>query len=179
MMVELAERMRARGLEVREVTAGGTVTGRYVAEVEGITEVRAGTYVFNDLMQLNEGSASGEELALSVLCTVVSRHGTAPGCFTIDGGTKTFSGDHGAIGGAAGHRSDQVVARSVDGRAVIERMTEEHGMGHSSDQLRVGEKLRFYPFHACTCNNLASEIFAVRDDRVCAVWPVAARGLRA
>src|SRR5438876_1158891 len=49
LMVELAENLRSRGIPVREVSAGSTPTGRHVARVPGVTEVRAGTYVFNDL----------------------------------------------------------------------------------------------------------------------------------
>jgi D-serine deaminase-like pyridoxal phosphate-dependent protein len=63
---------------------------------------------------------------------------------------------------------------------VIERFTEEHGMGRieAGAEVALGEKLRFYPFHACTCCNLANEIVGVRDGRVETVWKVAARGLR-
>jgi len=54
-VVAAAERLRAAGFEVREVTAGGSLTGAGVATVDGVTEVRAGTYVFNDLMQIALG----------------------------------------------------------------------------------------------------------------------------
>ena len=91
LLVEVAERLRARGIPIREVTAGGTITGRAVATVPGVTEVRAGTYVFNDLMQLGYGSATPADLALTILCTVVSHHGDRA---TIDGGSKTFAGDY-------------------------------------------------------------------------------------
>src|SRR5207247_6231383 len=75
LLVDVAERLRAGGVEVREVTAGGSFTGRYVAEVPGVTEVRAGTYVFYDVMHLNEGSAGRDQLALTALGRVVSRWG--------------------------------------------------------------------------------------------------------
>ncbi len=85
LLVEVADRLRAKGVLVSEVTAGSTPTGKWVAQVPGITEVRAGNYVFNDLMQLDHGIASEDQLALSVLCTVVSKH--TGGHLTIDGAT--------------------------------------------------------------------------------------------
>jgi D-serine deaminase-like pyridoxal phosphate-dependent protein len=176
LLVDIAERLRARGVEVREVTAGGSFTGKYVAEVPGVTEVRAGTYVFYDVMHLNEGSAGKDQLALTALCRVVSRWGD--GGVTIDGGSKTFSGDRGVVGTGNAQEAPPAMTFSSDGRVVIERLTEEHGMGHAAGEVALGEKLRFYPFHACTCCNLTNEIVAVRGDRVEKVWRVAARGLR-
>jgi D-serine deaminase-like pyridoxal phosphate-dependent protein len=176
LLVDIAERLRSRGLEVREVTAGGSFTGKYVAEVPGVTESRAGTYVFYDVMHLNEGSASEDQLALTALCRVVSRWGD--GGVTIDGGSKTFSGDRGVVGAGNAQGAPPAMTQSTDNRVVIERLTEEHGMGRAHGDVALGEKLRFYPFHACTCCNLTNEIVGVRGDRVEKVWRVAARGLR-
>jgi D-serine deaminase-like pyridoxal phosphate-dependent protein len=146
-----------------------------VAQVPGVTEVRAGTYVFYDLMQLGFGSCTPDDLALSVLCTVVSDHGDR---VTIDGGSKTFSGDRGVIGGAS--VAAKGVAKAVDREAWVERLTEEHGMiALGSDLLDVGEKVAFYPTHACTCINLSDVVHGVRDGVVEVVWQVDARGQRA
>ena len=141
-----------------------------MAEIPGITEARAGTYVFYDLMHLGSGTATEDQLALSALCTVVSRR--TPDRLTIDGGSKTFSGDRGA-----GMNAPEV-ARAVDRRVHVDRLTEEHGMARADEPVELGEKIRFYPFHACTCANLTDEIVGVRGGRVETVWTVAARGLR-
>jgi D-serine deaminase-like pyridoxal phosphate-dependent protein len=181
-MVDIADELRSRGLEVREVTAGSSFTGRYVAEIPGITESRAGTYIFYDAMHVSEGSATEDQVALTALCRVTSIWGDVG--LTIDGGSKTFSGDRGIVGSNAGPGAAPGAAPfmtySTDGRIVIERFTEEHGMGRieAGAEVALGEKLRFYPFHACTCCNLANEIVGVRDGRVETVWKVAARGLR-
>ena len=177
-LVAVADALRARGVEVREVNAGGSFTGKYVAEVPGVTEVRAGTYVFYDVMHVAEGSCSEDQLALSALCRVVSRWGD--GGLTIDGGSKTFSGDRGVVGAGNAQDAPPAMTYSADGRVVIERLTEEHGMGHPAGDavVALGEKLRFYPFHACTCCNLTNEIIGVRGGRVETIWKVAARGLR-
>ena len=176
LLVDIAERLRSRGLEVREVSAGGSFTGKYVAEVPGVTESRAGTYVFYDVMHLNEGSATEDQLALTALCRVASRWGERG--VTIDGGSKTFSGDRGVVGAGNAQGAPPAMTYSTDDRVVIERLTEEHGMGRAEPDVALGEKLRFYPFHACTCCNLTNEIIGVRDGRVEQVWRVAARGLR-
>jgi D-serine deaminase-like pyridoxal phosphate-dependent protein len=174
LLVEVANRLRASGIEVSDVTAGSTPTGRWVAEVPGITEVRAGNYVFNDLMQLNHGIATEDQLALSVLCTVASTCGG--GRVTIDGGTKTFSGDAGGVG--TGRAAPTVIAQAVARRIFVERLNEEHGMARTEENVKLGERIRFFPYHACTCANLNDEIVGFRGERVEVVWPVRARGLR-
>lgn len=174
LLVDVADRLRAKGIEVNEVTAGSTPTGKWVAEVPGVTEIRAGNYVFNDLMQLDHNIASEDHLSLSVLCTVASTNGA--GRVTIDGGTKTFSGDAGGIG--TGRAAPASIARAVDRRLFVERLNEEHGMARTEEPVKLGEKIRFYPYHACTCANLNDEIIGYRGDRVEVVWPVRARGLR-
>lgn len=174
LLVDVANQLRASGIEVGEVTAGSTPTGKWVAEVPGVTEVRAGNYVFNDLMQLDNGIASEDQLALSVLCTVASTNGS--GRLTIDGGTKTFSGDTGGVG--TGRAVPAAIARAVDRRIFVERLNEEHGMARTDEGVKLGEKIRFYPYHSCTCANLNDEIIGFRGERVEVVWPVRARGLR-
>ena len=177
MLVTLAGQLRDRGLEVREVNAGGSFTGKYVAEVPGVTESRAGTYVFYDLMHVNEGSTDRDHLALTAQCRVVSVWGGG-GNVTVDGGTKTFSGDRGVVGSGNAQGMPPAMSESTDGRVFLERLTEEHGMGRVEGEVGLDEKLRFYPFHACTCSNLTNEMVAFRDGKVEAVWKVAARGLR-
>jgi D-serine deaminase-like pyridoxal phosphate-dependent protein len=174
LIVEIAEQLRATGIEVRDVTAGSTPTGKWVAEVPGITEVRAGNYVFNDLMQLDGAIANEDQLALSVLCTVVSGNGGDR--LTIDGGSKTFSGDAGGV--RAGQTRPPVIARSADRRIFVDRLSEEHGVARAEEGFKLGEKIRFFPYHACTCANLSDEIVGFRGERVEVVWPVRARGLR-
>ena len=175
LMVDVADRLRAKGLPVAEVTAGGTITGPGVAKVDGITEVRAGTYVFNDAMQVAYGAANPENVALSVLATVVSTR--RAGHATIDAGSKTFSGDRAVVSGAG---ASEVVARAVELDARVMRITEEHGMLELGEGVcvEIGQKLRFTPFHVCTAVNLSDELVAVRDGVVQEVWPVRARGKR-
>jgi D-serine deaminase-like pyridoxal phosphate-dependent protein len=156
---------------VGEVATGSTPTGRAAAAVDGVTEVRAGTYVFNDLMQRRFGAATGDDVALSILTTVVS---VGPeGRVTVDGGSKTFSGD------ATVPREDgAIVAESDDGAIRLTRLTEEHGVGRTSRPLAVGDRVAFHPAHVCTTVNLSDRLVAARQGVVEATWTVAARGRR-
>jgi len=70
------------------------------------------------------------------------------------------------------------MTRAVDRKVFIDRLTEEHGMGWAEEPVELGQKIGFFPFHACTCCNLTNEIVGFRGDRVEKVWRVAARGLR-
>jgi D-serine deaminase-like pyridoxal phosphate-dependent protein len=171
----VADALRERGIEVRQVSAGGTMTGEGAAAAPGVTEVRAGTYVFNDLMQLDFGSATVDQLALSIHCTVASAR--TPGRVTIDAGSKTFSGDRGVVGGSGG--ATPGIARGADLDVVLERITEEHGIVRIDDaDVRLGQRIAFTPTHVCTTVNLSDELFGVRDGIVEEVWPVRARGKR-
>jgi len=176
LLVELAGAIRSAGFDVREVTGGGSISGAGFAAAPGTTELRAGTYVFCDLMQLGFGVAGWADLALTVLSTVVSVHGGRR--LTVDGGTKTFSGDR----GVTDHWTSELVglvAKAVDRDVQLDWLTEEHGMGVvGDDSVMVGDKLRFYPAHACTAVNLADELVGMRGGLVELVWPVLARGKR-
>ncbi len=171
-LVDLADRLRADGFPIRNVAAGGTITGPGVAEVPGVTEVRAGTYVFYDAMQVGYGAATPDDVALSILATVVSTR--RAGWTTVDAGSKTFSGDR---GGVANVGADEI-SRAVDVDAAVMRVTEEHGMVRlgAGVSVEVGQKLRFTPYHVCTSVNLADELVGVRGGIVETAWPIAARG---
>src|SRR5215210_2825588 len=93
LMVSLADQMRERSIGVDEVSVGSTPTAEYVAKVDGVTEIRPGTYVFYDRMQARLGACSLDECAAVVVCTVVSR--PTPDLIIIDGGSKTFATDVG------------------------------------------------------------------------------------
>ena len=176
LLVGIAERLRGLGIAVTEVTAGGTITGRGVAMVDGVTEDRAGTYVFNDALQVAFGSAAADDVAIAIVATVVStrRRGWA----TVDAGSKTFSGDKAVVGSAIPGGSGVASAVGLD--ATVMRITEEHGMVALGDgvAVEVGQRLTFTPFHVCTAVNLSNELVAIRNGLVEHVWPVLARGYR-
>ena len=177
LLVEVAEEMRAQNIEIKEVSGGSTPTGKIAAAVKGVSEVRPGTYVFNDYACTHWGVAEYSDCALSILCTVVSR--PSQEVATIDGGSKTFCGDWwpgslGVEGYARGAGKDAPI------NAFVTRMSEEHGVvtSHESIDWKIGERVAFHPLHVCTTVNLSDELIGVRNGVVEIIWPVAARGKR-
>lgn len=173
-MVALAESLRAAGISIREVTCGSTPTAIAAAAVPGVTEVRAGTYVFGDLIMVGVGAMPRDDIALSIISTVQSR--PYPARATFDGGMKTFMGE----AFPSPPKFLKGFGEAVDLPIHLEGLTEEHGLAvvPPGTALAVGDRVAFYPNHVCTTVNLSNEIVGVRDGRVEVVWPVAARGAR-
>ena len=172
-MVAQAERLRAAGIPINAVSVGSTFTAA-AACVPGVTEVRAGTYVFFDRMTTRGEANTLDEIALSVLATVVSR--PAEDMAIIDAGSKTFSGD--VVPAAVGLEGYGV---TVDGHAgILERMNEEHGFVRLASGFApaIGDHLAFFPNHVCTTVNLSDELVVVQQGTITDRWRVAARGRR-
>jgi D-serine deaminase-like pyridoxal phosphate-dependent protein len=172
--VAWANQLRAQGIPIQQVSVGSTPTAKYAAAVPGVTEVRPGTYIFGDYMMAELGAVRYEDVALSILCTVVSRP-TADKA-TVDGGSKTFCGDS-----VPARYNLKGYARAVNMEAYVESMSEEHGvvrLGAGANP-QIGERIAFYPIHVCTTVNLSDELVGVRNGKVERVWPILARGKRA
>jgi D-serine deaminase-like pyridoxal phosphate-dependent protein len=167
---EAARGVRALGLETRIVSTGGTPNLANVGKLEGATEHRAGTYIFNDRMMLACGAATPEDCALSVYATVVSR--AAPERGILDSGSKTLTADTGGLDDGFGLILEYPQAR-------IAGFAEEHGfldLARSNARPKVGEVVRVVPNHVCVVVNMVDRMIAVRGDRIVDVLPVAARG---
>jgi D-serine deaminase-like pyridoxal phosphate-dependent protein len=170
-LVETAERCARDGIELREISVGSTPTARAVAGVAGVTEIRPGTYVFNDVQQMRLGVATEQTCAARVLATVVSRPDDDR--FTIDAGSKSFSSDGGD--GPPFPGRGVVVGRP---ELRLEFMSEEHGVGRrtGADDVRIGERLEVIPLHVCSAVNLFDLAFGVREGRVEREIAIAGRG---
>ncbi|MGE5606317.1 MAG: alanine racemase [Bacteroidota bacterium] len=162
-MGKLAADLRRLGFDIQVVSAGSTPTARSSVSVPGLTEIRPGTYVFNDVMQVKLGACGWEDCAAKVLVTVVSR--PAPDRAVIDGGSKVFAGDVKPDTPPLNIKGlGTVIALNGQPREDIlfERMTEEHGMlklfGPAACNLKVGEQLLVIPNHICTTVNLFNEL---------------------
>jgi len=166
----------ANGIAITEVSGGSTPTGKYVAQCEGITELRAGTYIFNDRPKLIQGIATVDECAARVKVTVVST--PTPNRAIIDGGSKIFSGDgkidspplhmHG-YGHIVGHEN-----------LVFDHMNEEHGIIVSKEgptNLKVYDTLYIIPNHICTTMNLCNFVYIQEKDGTFTKTKVEGRGL--
>jgi D-serine deaminase-like pyridoxal phosphate-dependent protein len=163
-----AEVIRAAGIDVAVVSAGGTPTARRVAEIGGITEIRPGAYALSDRDQVALGWGTLEDCALTVVTTVVSRP-TATRA-VVDAGTKTLSSD----GSFQDDGWGMVVGRP---ELRIARLTEEHGILVVPEgvDLPIGTRLRVIPNHCCGTINMHDEVVALRDGEVAETWAVAAR----
>jgi D-serine deaminase-like pyridoxal phosphate-dependent protein len=169
--VATAAACAAAGIELRELSVGSTPTARIVAGVPGVTEIRPGTYVFNDVQQLRLGVATESACAARVLATVVS-HPTEER-FVLDAGTKAFTSDGGDGPPFPGRG---VIAGRPELR--LDFMNEEHCVGHRTgeDDVRIGERLEVIPLHVCSTVNMFDEAFGVRGGVVEGTFAIAGRG---
>jgi D-serine deaminase-like pyridoxal phosphate-dependent protein len=171
-MVSLAAELREQGLACPVVSVGSTPTVQTSVRADGVTEVRPGTYVFNDATQLRHGVASPDEVAVWVVATVVSR--PDPDRAVVDAGSKVLSSDRVVAGDARvsfGH-----LASAPDHELV--RLSEEHGVIATppGSRLRIGDRVAIVPAHICPTVNLADTVLVARGARLEDEWIVAARG---
>lgn len=152
------------------VTGGSTGTYRFDAENPAMTELQPGSFIFMDLDYGRIGGPDSAEYtdfrnALTVITTVVS---TPPGFAIVDGGYKSFSTDR------------PFTPQPIDLPGVDYGWAgDEHGrldLSKSSRRLKVGDRIEFIPPHCDPTVNLYDDIYAMRGDRIEAVWPIAARG---
>jgi D-serine deaminase-like pyridoxal phosphate-dependent protein len=172
MIVREAERLRAAGFPIEDVSAGSTPTGREVAQVPGVTEVRPGTYVFNDATELRRGNVRPEDCALVVVCRVISR--PSRDVAVLDAGSKVLTAERGPFSSKG--ESYGMLRGYPD--CQIDRLWEEHGRVQLTDEgrrLRVGDLVEVLPTHVCPTVNLARRLVCVRAGRIEATWEVAAR----
>ncbi len=150
------------GLPVEIVSAGGTGTYRTTGSYPGVTELECGSYATMDAKYRSVGIDF--EPALSVLAQVISVRGDHA---VIDAGMKTLTHEFGL---------PEVTAPA--GWALT-RLSEEHGIltrQEGGAPLHPGDRVEIGPSHGCTTINLHDAYTVTRDDRVEAVWPIAARG---
>ena len=154
------------------VSGGSTPTVWQSHLLEGLTEIRPGTYVYNDRTTVQAGACDWDDCALTVLATVVSI--AVPGQAVIDAGSKALGREPPLDGDGFGVLIDQP-------EVTVVRLSEEHGilnLGTSRWRPRVGDTVRILPNHGCIVVHAHEKIYGVRDGRVETSWPVTARGRR-
>ena len=156
--VTAAEAIRSAGLPCQEVSVGSTPTALSAVHLDGVTELRAGVYVFFDLVMHNVGVCQLDELALAVLTTVIG-HQPEKGWIITDSGWMAMSRDrgtqsqqydfgYGLVCDAEGKLIDGLQLRSAN---------QEHGVASFEEgqkvnieqQFPIGTRLRILPNHAC------------------------------
>jgi D-serine deaminase-like pyridoxal phosphate-dependent protein len=160
------------GIHPELVSGGSTPALFHSHEVEGLNEIRPGTYVYNDLNTVESGACHLEDCAASVLVTVVSL--PRPGAMIVDGGSKTFSSDR--LSGSSAITFGRLVE---DPSAVFHKMNEEHGfidISKAARKFHLGEKLHIIPNHVCVVMNLHETVHGIRNGLIERQWKVEARG---
>jgi D-serine deaminase-like pyridoxal phosphate-dependent protein len=155
--VRAAQTLRAAGHRVDVVSIGSTPTAHYIRDTSGITEIRAGNYLFFDLVMAGIGVCDLTDIALSVVVTVIG-HQPERGWLITDGGWTAMSQDR----GTADQETDQGygIVLDVDGRPypdlLMTSANQEHGilaLREGSTQplpaLPIGTRVRVLPNHAC------------------------------
>jgi D-serine deaminase-like pyridoxal phosphate-dependent protein len=177
-VVRAAQRLREAGHRCDVVSVGSTPTATFAESLDGVTEVRTGVYMFQDLVMAGLGVCSLDEIALSVLGTVIG-HQHDKGWVITDAGWMALSRDR----GTARQKMDQgygvvcdVAGQPIEG-VIVSDANQEHGIvarrdGAPLDVARfpIGSRLRILPNHACAMAAQHCEYKVVRDDEPIEVW---------
>lgn len=154
-VVLAASRLRRAGFDLHTVSVGSTPTGLYARDLTGVTELRAGVYTVFDMDQQSRGVCAIDEIALSVLTTVIG-HNKAAGKILIDAGGLALSKDRSADTFRPEVGYGQLCA--LDGEIIaglyVRSVSQEHGhvkVRNDNDfaLFPVGSRLRVLPVHAC------------------------------
>ena len=176
LLKQIKDLLIENGISIEEVSGGSTPTGRYVAQCDGITELRAGTYIFNDRPKLIQGVATVDECSAVVKVTVVST--PTPDRAIIDGGSKIFSGDTKTDTPPLNmHGYGYVIGNE---NLVFDHMSEEHGVLISKvglTNLKINDVLYIIPNHICTTMNLCNYVYIKEKDGTYTKTFVEGRGL--
>jgi D-serine deaminase-like pyridoxal phosphate-dependent protein len=180
-VVEAARLLRSAGLPCPVVSVGSTPTAHHAKDLAGVTEVRAGVFVFFDLVMAGIGICQVDDIALSVLATVIG-HQREKGWIITDGGWMSLSRDRGTSKQAVDQGYGLVC--DIGGNAyrdiIVADANQEHGIiavrpgsGARLPDLAVGDRVRILPNHACAtaAQHAAYHVVRGRSHAVEACWP--------
>ncbi|GLS20249.1 alanine racemase [Labrys miyagiensis] len=179
--VAAAETLRAAGHECPAVSVGSTPTAHFAEDLTGVTEMRAGVYMFFDLVMLGVGVCTADDIAISVLATVI---GAKPekGWIFVDAGWMALSRDR----GTAAQRIDQGYGLVCDPSGklypdlIVSQANQEHGIlairsrsAATLPALPIGTKVRILPNHACATASQHElyNVVSAGSDAIEALWP--------
>ena len=148
------EALESEGLSPQIVSGGSTPTVWRSHEMKGLTEIRSGSCIYYDREGLDLGVAGIEDIAYTVLATVVST--AVPGHAVVDAGSKALAKESRGGGGGYGIILDRPDVTVVG-------VSEEHGvldLGGSDWVPTIGERVRIVPNHVCVSVNLQDQLIA-------------------
>ncbi len=177
-IVAAAERLRNAGHTVGIVSMGSSPTARHARHLDGVTELRAGVYMFGDLFQAGIHTHGLDDIAVIVLASVIGRR-VAEHRILVDAGGLALSKDRSTEAGPVDYGFGLLLA--VDGtraygHATVVNAYQEHGVvaldpARPFPPLAIGDRVRIAPNHACM-TAAAHDRYHVVDggDEVVAVW---------
>ena len=180
-VVACAGARRAAGLPCPVVSVGSTPTARFARDLAGVTEVRVGVYVFHDLVMAGLGVAALDDIAISVLASVIG-HQRGRGWILVDAGWMALSRDRGTASQAVDQGYGLVcdLAGEPYGDLVVSGANQEHGIvslregsAAALPELSVGTLVRILPNHACAtaAQHAGYHVAAADGTTITAYWP--------
>ncbi|MEQ1641810.1 MAG: alanine racemase [Pyrinomonadaceae bacterium] len=176
-MVNLATRLRADGIEVPTVSIGSTPSITHVDHLEGIDEIRPGNYILFDAFQATLGSCSFDDCALTVLTAVthVSRQHRK---IVVDAGGIAMSKDRGAVDIDPSCGYGRVL--DLEGNELglrLDSLSQEHGQINVTDdsifdRIKVGDRIRILANHSCLTAAQHSYFHLLEDGAIVDSWPI-------
>ncbi len=159
-MQQARDALERQRIPVRVVSAGSTITAPYLSADDGVTEIRPGTYVFNDLRTLEMYACTPDQIAGTVLASVVS---VSEEHVVLNAGSKTLT-----MTATPQHGLGKI--RNRPGSSFV-RLSEEHGVATlgEGDELRVGDRVQVLPIHICVCVDLQQEAYGVAQGKIAEV----------
>ena len=173
-----AARLRAAGHALPILSVGSSPTALHAGDMAGITEVRAGVYMFGDLFQAQLGTHARADIAVTVLASVIGRRPDR-NTLLLDAGALALSKDRSTQAAPRDYGFGLVLdldGRPLPGEPIVARAYQEHGEVHATtplpvDRLPVGAKLRVAPNHTCLTAAAHECYHVVEGGRaVIAVW---------
>lgn len=178
-VLRAATRLRSAGLPCPIVSVGSTPTATFATDLAGVTEVRAGVFVFFDLVMAGLGVCRVEDIALSVLTSVIG-HQREKGWTIVDAGWMAMSRDRGTASQPVDQGYGLVcdVAGAPLDELVMIAANQEHGIvaarpgaARAPRELPVGTLLRILPNHACATGAQFDRYHVLRGAEIAGVWP--------
>jgi D-serine deaminase-like pyridoxal phosphate-dependent protein len=160
-------------IPIEVISCGGTPTALESHSLAPLTELRVGTYIYNDRMMMAAGAASLSDCAFAINATVVSR--PTKDRAILDSGSKTLSSDLMPPGKGEGYGFLPDYPE-----AVVASLKEEHGivdLTKCAKRPEIGEQVRIIPNHVCVVTNLHNQVHLHRDGEILATLPVLLRGM--
>jgi D-serine deaminase-like pyridoxal phosphate-dependent protein len=179
--VVAAATLRSHGHDCPIVSVGSTPTAHFAGDLEGVTEVRAGVYMFFDLVMLGVGVCKLEDIALSVLASVIGKK-PEKGWILVDSGWMALSRDRGTASQAVDQGYGLVC--DIEGRPftdlIVVQASQEHGVlalrvesKEILPDLPIGARVRILPNHACAtaAQHETYNVIAGANPHIEAQWP--------